>query len=106
LLADDAASRFGGDEFAILLIGKSIAKRAQELCEAIASMAETPVEIDGQSIRLTASIGVALYPDQSNSAAELMLNADMAMYARKRDGRNGYQLFDPSMTDNARERAE
>lgn len=106
LLPRDVASRFGGDEFAALLIGKDAAERATELCEAIAKMAEYPVEIDGQTIRLTASIGVALYPSQSSNAAELMLNADMAMYVRKRQGRNGYQVFDPSITSSVRERAE
>lgn len=107
LLTDrDAASRFGGDEFAVLLLGKDIRSRAIALCQSIAHMGDHPLDIDGQTIRLTASIGVALYPSQSKNAAELMLNADMAMYVRKRKGRNGFQMFNPSITDHVRERAE
>lgn len=102
----DCASRFGGDEFAVLLIGRDIAQRASDLCSGIAQMADTPIEISDQSIRLTCSIGVAHYPAHAGSSAELMLNADMAMYVRKRQGRNGAQLFDPSITSSIRERAE
>jgi diguanylate cyclase (GGDEF)-like protein/PAS domain S-box-containing protein len=102
----DCASRFGGDEFAILLIGPEIAARASHLCTSIAQMADNPIEIQENIIRLSSSIGVAHYPQHASSAAELMLNADMAMYVRKRQGRNGAQMFHPSIMDNVRERAE
>jgi diguanylate cyclase (GGDEF)-like protein/PAS domain S-box-containing protein len=102
----DCASRFGGDEFAILLIGNQIAARASDLCASIAQMADKPIEIQDNIIRLSSSIGVAHYPQHASSAAELMLNADMAMYVRKRQGRNGAQVFCPSIMDNVRERAE
>ncbi len=102
----DSASRLGGDEFAILLAGDKVEERAQLFCERICTMLDTPFEIDGNSIRLSASIGMAIYPLHAASASELLQNADMAMYTRKRTGKNGSQIFDSSIMDRAREHAE
>jgi diguanylate cyclase (GGDEF)-like protein/PAS domain S-box-containing protein len=102
----DSASRLGGDEFAILLAGDKVEERAQLFCERICTMLDTPFEIEGNSIRLSASIGMAIYPLHAVSASELLQNADMAMYTRKRTGKNGSQIFDSSIMDRAREHAE
>ncbi|KJF73786.1 EAL domain-containing protein [Agrobacterium arsenijevicii] len=102
----DSASRLGGDEFAILLAGDKVEERALLFCERICSMLDTPFEIEGNSIRLSASIGMAIYPLHASSASELLQNADMAMYTRKRTGKNGSQIFDSSIMDRAREHAE
>lgn len=102
----DSASRLGGDEFAILLAGDKVEERAQLFCERICTMLDTPFEIEGNSIRLSASIGMAIYPLHAASASELLQNADMAMYTRKRTGKNGSQIFDSSIMDRAREHAE
>jgi diguanylate cyclase (GGDEF)-like protein/PAS domain S-box-containing protein len=108
LLRDtDLAARLGGDEFAILLTGQGVKQRASVLCERmIRSIFETPFKAAGTDARLSASIGVALYPDHAGSAAELLQKSDMAMYARKRDGKNGAQIFDPAMLDQTRIHAE
>ncbi|UXS02129.1 sensor domain-containing protein [Agrobacterium tumefaciens] len=106
LTADDSASRLGGDEFAILLAGENAAERASKFSDRICSILDTPFDIDDNSIRMSASIGMAIYPVHASSAAELLQNADMAMYTRKRAGKNGSQMFDPSITDRAREHAE
>ncbi|PZP50626.1 MAG: diguanylate cyclase [Agrobacterium fabrum] len=102
----DSASRLGGDEFAILLAGDKVEERALQFCERICAMLDTPFEIENNSIRLSASIGMAVYPLHAASASELLQNADMAMYTRKRTGKNGSQVFDSSITDRAREHAE
>lgn len=81
-------------------------ERALQFCERVCTMLDTPFEIENNSIRLSASIGMAVYPLHASSASELLQNADMAMYTRKRTGKNGSQVFDSSIMDRAREHAE
>lgn len=102
----DTASRLGGDEFAILITGDGAERRATELSQKIVDMFEVPFRIEGTGVRLSASIGLAFYPSHAASAAELLQKSDMAMYARKRDGKNGAQVYDPAILDQTRERAE
>ncbi|WP_455873570.1 EAL domain-containing protein [Rhizobium yanglingense] len=103
LAPSDQAARLGGDEFAILLPAKDGEKRARAMCEQIATVFEAPF---GPDLHLSASIGIAIYPRHASNAAELLQKSDMAMYAKKRDGKNGAQIFDNSMLDSARARAE
>lgn len=103
LAPSDEAARLGGDEFAILLPAKDAEKRARMMCEQIASIFETPF---GPDMHLSASVGIAIYPRHATTAAELLQKSDMAMYAKKRDGKNGAQIFDNAMLDRARGRAE
>ncbi|MFN7103716.1 MAG: EAL domain-containing protein [Pseudorhizobium sp.] len=102
----DTASRLGGDEFAFLLTGRDARAWAHELCDKIVELFETPFIVAGTSVRLSASVGVAFYPDHATDAADLLHKSDLAMYARKRDGKNGTQLFDPAILEKTRERAE
>lgn len=102
----DSAARLGGDEFAILLGGENTERRATDFCNQVCDIFSIPFNIDGNSVRLSASIGLALYPTHASSAAELLLKSDMAMYSRKRDGKNGASVFDPVILTRARERAE
>ena len=103
---NDSASRLGGDEFAILIAGADAQHRAIDLAQTIVDMFEVPFCAHGTGVRLSASIGLAFYPTHAASAAELLQKSDMAMYARKRDGKNGSQVYDPAILDQARERAE
>ncbi|MDO1582332.1 putative bifunctional diguanylate cyclase/phosphodiesterase [Rhizobium oryzicola] len=102
----DAASRLGGDEFALLITGEGAARRADELCQKIVDIFDMPFKANGTGVRLSASIGLALYPNHASSAAELLQKSDMAMYARKRDGKNGANVYDETILDRARQRAE
>lgn len=90
----DIVARLGGDEFAILLTGftntDAIATLATKLLGAVA---ETFI-LDGHTVQITASIGVALYPHDEIDAAALLKNADKAMYEAKRKGRNAYYIYD------------
>ncbi|MDM9621732.1 EAL domain-containing protein [Rhizobium sp. S96] len=103
LAPSDVAARLGGDEFAILLPAKDAARRAAVMAEQIASIFHEPF---GADLHLSASVGIAIYPRHATTAAELLQKSDMAMYAKKRDGKNGAQLFDNGMLDHARARAE
>lgn len=107
LLAGGAiAARLGGDEFAILIGSADADERAQALATRIVDLFDVPFFTDGQDVRLSASVGLAVYPHHATSAAELLQNSDMAMYTRKRSGKNGADIFDPSMLDDARTKAE
>ncbi|TWF54559.1 putative bifunctional diguanylate cyclase/phosphodiesterase [Neorhizobium alkalisoli] len=106
LRSSDAASRLGGDEFAVLLAGDAAGKSAAELCQKIVDLFEVPFRAEGTGVRLSASIGLAIYPIHATSGADLLQKSDLAMYARKRDGKNGAQVYDSSILDKTRERAE
>lgn len=107
LKPEDCVSRLGGDEFAILRMAPEAQHSAFQLAKALTDLFERPFDT-GTTIeaRLSASIGIAFYPQHTRSAAELLQMSDMAMYARKREGKNGAQVYDPSMTDQTRRRAE
>ncbi|MCK5585151.1 sensor domain-containing diguanylate cyclase, partial [Candidatus Bipolaricaulota bacterium] len=89
----DVLARLGGDEFAVLYpnVDEAQAKLAAErLLDAIRK--HTTV-VEGQSLRSTASMGVVLFPEHGNSASELFLKADMAMYRAKASGRNRITMY-------------
>ncbi|HKJ24221.1 MAG TPA: EAL domain-containing protein, partial [Myxococcota bacterium] len=92
-------SRLGGDEFTILLcdIGDPLdaAVVAMRILESIGER----FEVDGQEVYTTASVGIAIYPDDASDPDELFRQADQAMYAAKRRGRSRYAFFSPSMTE-------
>jgi diguanylate cyclase (GGDEF)-like protein len=106
LAPGDTASRLGGDEFAILVPGKAAESQGLQLCQKIVDVFERPFPTHGASVRLSASIGLAVYPRHASTAAELLQKSDLAMYARKRDGKNGAQVYDAAILDKTRERAE
>jgi diguanylate cyclase (GGDEF)-like protein/PAS domain S-box-containing protein len=95
--ASDTVARVGGDEFTLLLRhvveGADAARAAQRVLEAIAR----PVEIDGQRLYLTTSIGISLFPADGEDAEALLTSADIAMYRAKELGRNGFQMCTPAM---------
>lgn len=85
---DDVAARLGGDEFAILLRGIDTTERAVQIAERLLTVFEKPHEIEGVQVVSTASIGVAVSNDDEGSAADLIRDADGAMYEAKASGRN------------------
>ncbi|MGJ7041052.1 diguanylate cyclase (GGDEF)-like protein/PAS domain S-box-containing protein [Shinella sp. BE166] len=106
LRANDRIARLGGDEFAILLSAPNARQLALDVSERLVSSLRAPLVVNGAELNVSASIGVAIYPDHAATAACLLQKSDMAMYARKRDGKNGVQLFDNNMVDIARKRLE
>ncbi|WP_439616200.1 putative bifunctional diguanylate cyclase/phosphodiesterase [Shinella sp.] len=106
LRANDRIARLGGDEFAILLSAPNARQLALDVSERLVSSLRAPLVVNGTELNVSASIGVAIYPDHAATAACLLQKSDMAMYARKRDGKNGVQLFDNNMVDIARKRLE
>lgn len=102
LRLEDTAARTGGDEFALVIGGLKasgeIERTLQRLLQAIAA----PILINGQSVRVSASIGVTLFPGDVGDADQLLRHADQAMYRAKDEGKNRYHLFDPAIVTQAR----
>ena len=94
--AGDTIARPGGDEFVIVLTEVGHSQDAARVAEKIIDTLAVPIPIDGRRIFITTSIGIALYPENdSDDVEELMIKADMAMYAAKEAGRNAYRFFQP-----------
>jgi len=93
LRAGDAVARVGGDEFNVLLDDVGSEKEAARVARTLLARIGEPVEVDRQSIALSASIGISFYPEDADGVDELVTHADMAMYEAKSRGRNNYQVF-------------
>jgi diguanylate cyclase (GGDEF)-like protein len=91
--SSDTVSRQGGDEFVVLLADIVRIKDAVACAEKILAALEAPYRIGEHELRLTASIGVAIFPDDAAEADALLKCADTAMYQAKYQGRNNYKLF-------------
>jgi len=103
LREEDTVARMGGDEFTVLATdveAEDAAKIAQKLLESVMY----PLQIEGHELILTTSIGIAMYPQDGDSAELLLKNADSAMYRAKEIGRSAYQLCTPAMNTRAAER--
>ncbi|MBP1852609.1 EAL domain-containing protein [Rhizobium halophytocola] len=100
------AARLGGDEFAILFLDGEAEARALQLSAEICAIFDEAFVLDGSSARLSASIGIALYPTHAENATELLQHADLAMYSKKHGGKNGAKVYHPLLQDSTRQRAE
>lgn len=89
----DTAARLGGDEFAVVLQSPVSREQAARVAGRILRAVCEPVEVGGCEYRVEASIGVCLSPEHGRDFRTLMRNADDAMYAVKRSGRNGWNFF-------------
>ncbi len=102
--ASDTLSRFGGDEFVLLLPGYQRTQAPELTARAVLEALEQPMEIKGQTLFVSASIGIAVFPQDGTEPSELLRNADAAMYQAKTAGRHGFAFFRPSMNAGAMDR--
>ena len=103
LRPQDFLSRFGGDEFAIL--GMPVGSGGDAaIADRIAQAFALPFSVHGQSIRVTASVGLAVAPDNGVTADELMRHADIALYEAKNQGRDCAVFFSPEMAERVQHR--
>nr|MDT0664211.1 GGDEF domain-containing protein [Micromonospora sp. DSM 115978] len=85
-------TRLGGDEFAVLLTGLRDTSAAESVAAALAKALARPIAVDGVSVAVEASIGLACFPDDADTVHELLRRADVAMYQAKR-ARSGYRRY-------------
>ncbi|WP_235225492.1 sensor domain-containing protein [Vibrio sp. ER1A] len=91
--------RIGGDEFVIILTDYDSEAQLLDTIDETLGVFNRPFELDSQeSLRVSGSIGVALYPQDGHNSETLLKNADTAMYLAKKNGRNGYAFYSPDLT--------
>ena len=100
----DTVARLGGDEFAIVYSNLEDSGLVQPMAQRIINLISEPFLIDGERIRTSASIGVALVPDDTDRTDRLIKFADMALYHAKSMGRNCFQYFNAGMDEEMRRR--
>ncbi|MET1756364.1 bifunctional diguanylate cyclase/phosphodiesterase [Novosphingobium sp. RD2P27] len=98
-------ARFGGDEFVVFLANGASGSIAQKMASRILRVLSEPVEVLGQSARVSASLGVAFFPRDGASYSSLLRAADAAMYHAKREGRQRCEFYNPSIEDAERRMA-
>ncbi|MCG8050738.1 MAG: EAL domain-containing protein [Candidatus Thiodiazotropha endolucinida] len=103
LRTDDTICRLGGDEFTAIIRGANDYDAISRVCETILNKFSMPVYINDHELRTSASIGIVTFPNDGVSTKELIKNADTAMYAAKKSGKNCYRFFSEEMHDNMRE---
>ncbi len=93
----DTVSRLSGDEFAFILSQLSKPETAAYVAQRLLNAVSEPFNIEDQEVFLTASIGISVFPNDSDDLKELMKNSDIAMHQAKARGRNMYQFYRSEM---------
>jgi len=96
LRSSDTVARLGGDEFAVLLPQVAGVQEATVVADKLSAAIEAPFTVNGLTLDVDASIGVAVYPDHAGDANQLLQRADVAMYAAKAT-HAGYTVYDPTL---------
>ncbi|HSI45814.1 MAG TPA: EAL domain-containing protein [Methylophilus sp.] len=100
----DTTAKLGGDEFVVVIPKLTDIQVLHEIGAKIVETVRSPFHIDHNEYFVTASIGIAVFPDHIDSAETLMMYADQALYAAKRAGKNQYQFFTQTMQQEIKER--
>lgn len=97
-------SRLTGDEFSILLTDLADEEHTVRVAQRILNLLKTPIFIDGQEINVSCSIGISIFPGDTEDVEMLLKNANMAMFHTKQSGGNSFKFFSRDMNDRATER--
>ena len=100
----DIIGRLGGDEFVIILNDLDDINCVGQIANNLLDNLAAPYHLDIEMIYISASIGITIYPEDATDAATLLKNADQAMYAAKRQGRNRFHYYTPAMQEAANAR--
>jgi diguanylate cyclase (GGDEF)-like protein len=98
----DTVARLGGDEFVIVMPDFRSLEDVERCGQQIIRNAAQPVNVDGRELRITVSVGVAIYPEAGLDAEDLLRSADAAMYSVKDSGRNSLRIFSEGMMESRR----
>ncbi len=104
--SQDTLGRLGGDEFVMMIAAPEVSRVAVDIVDRLLGSLEKPFHIDGQELFVTVSIGLAFYPSDARDAEELVVNADLAMYRAKHQGKNQYEFYSAEMNAPVHERLE
>ncbi len=99
-------ARMGGDEFAVVMDVGAIARDAHMLAIALIEAGKVPFVLDGERADIALSAGIAVAPGDGTTPDQLLKNADLAMYAAKKDRRGSYRFFEPAMDKARRDRRQ
>ena len=102
----EAVGRLGGDEFVALLPEVRDDQDAENVANRILEVMREPIFVGGQECFVTASVGVAMFPRDGSSVADLMRNSDVAMYSAKAQGRNASAVYSPQLAGRSLEKLE
>ena len=102
----DTIARLGGDEFAVIIEGIEGPDDAISIADNLTTILEHNVRLDDQETYTSASIGIAVFPEDGKDATQLLKNADTAMYRAKENGRHCFQFYKPEMSVTAMERLD
>ncbi len=102
----EAVGRLGGDEFVALLPEVADESDAERVAMRVLDLMREPIHVGGQECFVTASVGIALFPRDGITVADLIRNSDMAMYSVKSQGRNNLSLYRPALAGKGREKLE
>jgi diguanylate cyclase (GGDEF)-like protein/PAS domain S-box-containing protein len=97
----DTIARYGGDEFVVIMGGLDNPSQVDLIVSDLLKKMAEPFTLEQETIFISASIGVTLYPQDASNPTEMLRNADQAMYAAKNNGSNSFQYFKPSMQKHA-----
>jgi diguanylate cyclase (GGDEF)-like protein len=100
----DTIGRQGGDEFVILIEDVSDPRHTTNVAKKILETVSQPYILSGQTVHVTASIGISVYPDDGTDQQTLLKNADIAMYRAKEQGKNNLQYYSAQMNEHTLER--
>ncbi|MEN8762666.1 MAG: EAL domain-containing protein, partial [Thiogranum sp.] len=103
-VSTNMVSRFGGDEFTMLLTEIHNSDVAAVVSQRVMESLMRPLNLAGHEVVVTPTIGIAIFPEDGNNSEVLFRNADTAMYAAKRNGKNQFQFYNKAMNANAKER--
>jgi diguanylate cyclase (GGDEF)-like protein len=92
LRAADVVARLGGDEFVVILAEASDRSDVERIAGVMLALLSEPMHLGGHECHTSASIGIAMFPDDGSNAQTLTKSADMAMYLAKEDGKNGFRF--------------
>lgn len=106
LPASDILARLGGDEFAVIVPNLTTVEELEALAKAIVEAVVQPYEIDGYHIRSSVSVGIAVGPHDGDNVDELLMAADLALYAVKGDSRGTYKFYNRSMNSELSDRRD